>query len=357
VTTKTTVVHVAESFASGTASAIADFVRNYPDADHHLVYAFRPEALVDPRTLNSFCSATALPEGTLSRIRFLRRHLLGVRRRTHGEVVVHAHSSKAGGYVRVAVRKSRWLRLVYTPHCYSFERRDVAASVRMGFRVMEWILSFNTTVIGACSPREAVLSRWAPTAPHVVTVPNVQPPGLPQVSAAPAGRQLRIAGSGRLGPQKDPEFFARAFAAASARHPGIEAVWIGGGDDHYVDMLRNAGVTVTGWLPRHEALDVMASCDVYLHTAQWEGFPISIMEAAGMGMPVIARRMPYLTGVDMPVVIDTPTDLTSAVGELLRVDILDRVRRQTMAALAGNSDSFQAEALEQIYGPPVGASR
>src|SRR4051794_23103974 len=105
------IVHVAESFASGTASAIADFVRNYPDASHRLVYAFRDEAKVDPRELTRFDSVEQLPEGTLARIRFLRGYL----RKSHGATIVHAHSSKAGVYVRMAVRRSARHAIFYTP--------------------------------------------------------------------------------------------------------------------------------------------------------------------------------------------------------------------------------------------------
>jgi glycosyltransferase involved in cell wall biosynthesis len=346
-----TLVHVAESFASGTASAIADFVRNYPDADHHLVYSLRAEAVVDPAELQRFASATAMPGGTMARIRFLRAHLRRVEHETAGVVIVHAHSSKAGGYVRMAVRRSARRPLLYTPHCYSFERQDLSWAARQAFRALEWVLSFNTTAVGACSPREAALSRWAASSPRVVTVPNVQPPGLPQVSMSPVIRKLRIVGNGRLGPQKDPEFFARAFAAAVAAHPEIEGVWIGGGDTQYVDMLHEAGVEVTGWLPRHEALDVMASCDLYLHTALWEGFPISIMEAAGMGMPVVSRRRPYLAGVQMPVVIDEPEQLAAAVTDLLDIGRLDTLRWTTAHALAGNNDADQGSALRDLYGP------
>lgn len=351
------VVHVAESFASGTASAIADFVRNYPDAEHHLVYSLRAEAVVAPTEFDGFTSAIEMPAGTVARIRFLRDRLRSMEHAADGVVIVHAHSSKAGGYVRMAVRRSRRRPLLYTPHCYAFERQDVSWPVRQAFRALEWVLSFNTTAVGACSPREARLSRWAASSPRVVTVPNVRPPDLPKAEPSGQNRRLRVVGNGRLGPQKDPEFFARAFAAAVASHPDIEGVWIGGGENQYIDMLHEAGVEVTGWLPRQEALDIMATCDLYLHTALWEGFPISIMEAAGMGMPVVSRRRPYLAGVDMPVIIDAPEDLTAAVGELLDVKRLDRARRDTVAALSRNSDSHQAEALEQLYGPLVGASR
>ena len=341
------IVHVAESFASGTAAAIADFVRNYPAADHHLVYAFRDAAKIDPRELSNFASATALPAGTLSRVRFLRRHLRGY----DGRLIVHAHSSLAGAYVRTAVRKSRRRPLFYTPHCYAFERRDVSSPVRGAFRLIEWLLSFNTTAIGACSPREARLSRWVPSSARVVTVPNVQPTNLPSRHETFPSRPLRIVGNGRLGPQKDPEFFAAAFRAAAAACPGITAVWVGGGDAHSVEVLEQSGVEVTGWLPRPAALDVMSSCDLYLHTALWEGFPVSIMEAVGLGLPVVCRKRPYLTGVDLPVVIDKAEEFAGALKELEQGDGLIALRARTAAALEGNTDAHQRKALEELYGP------
>ena len=340
------VIHVAESFASGTASAIADVVRNYPDAEHHLVYAIRESAQVDPRELDLFCTAREMPAGHLARIAFLRRLLAEGDGVTH----VHAHSSKAGIYVRSAVRRSERLRIFYTPHCYAFERRDVAAPIRHAFRAAEWLLSFNTTAYAACSEREAALSRWPISRPPVVLLPNVMPPGLPRSRRTPAGG-LRIVGNGRLGAQKDPDFFADAFAAASSKHPGLQGLWVGGGDERHVRRLEDSGVEVTGWLTRTDALAAMASCDVYLHTALWEGFPVSVMEAAGMGLPVISRRRPYLAGADLPLLIDHPDELVAAVDRLSVGNELDRLRDATCAALENNTDAEQRAALHALYGP------
>lgn len=351
----TLIVHVTESFASGTASAIGDFVRNYPDAEHHLVYALRQEALVDPRELEQFAAATAMPAGSLARVRFVRRHLREIRGAFDGTVIAHAHSSKAGAYVRAAVRRSDRLPLVYTPHCYAFERLDLDWKSRQVYRAVEWLLSFNTSAYGACSPREAELSRWRGATSRVHSVPNVTPPGLSDRTRGDLDRPLRVVGNGRLGPQKDPDFFAEAFAAAAAANPDIEALWVGGGDEQYVDKLRRSGVEVTGWLPRTEALRAMASADLYLHTASWEGFPISIMEAAGMGLPVVSRRRPYLLGVDLPVTIDEPADFASAVTQLLDGDALEKLRRRTREALAENTDAGQQLALRELYGPLAGA--
>lgn len=351
----TKIIHVTESFASGTASAIGDFVRNYPEAEHHLVYTPRPEAPVDPRELEQFVSATEMPAGTLARVRFTRCYLQQARNGFAGNVIAHAHSSKAGAYVRAAVRTSRRLPLVYTPHCYAFERLDLSWPARQVFRALEWILSFNTSAYGACSPREAQLSRWPGRTTRVQSVPNVNPPGLSGHGREESGRPLRVVGNGRLGPQKDPAFFADAFAAAAAENPDIEALWVGGGDEEYENKLRACGVEVTGWLPRTEALAAMASADLYLHTASWEGFPISIMEASGMGLPVVSRRRPYLLGVDLPVIIDEPADFASAVAQLREGDALDKLRRRTQEALAENTDRDQQVALRELYGPLIGA--
>lgn len=339
------IVHVAESFASGTASAITDFIRNYPGAHHHLVYSFRPEAMVHERELRGFSSTTAMPSGTLARILFLRRHFRGA------DVIVHAHSSKAGAYVRTALRRTTRRPLVYTPHCYAFERHDVTWPVRQAFRAVEWLLSFNTTAYGACSPREATLSRWPLRRPRVVAIPNVQPRGQQWPRRESRSEVLRIVGNGRLGPQKDPDFFAAAIAAAARVHPFIEAVWVGDGEPRYVDVLEANGVTVTGWLSRSEALQTMAGADLYLHTASWEGFPISILEAAGLGLPVVSRLRPYLRGVDMPAVLRSPDEFVGVVGDLRRPGALDTLRQLTAAALSGNSDAHQRVALGELYDP------
>lgn len=88
----TVVVHVTESFASGVAAAIRDYVRNYPSADHHLLYAPRTEAAVSRSDFDDFDGVTELPEGHVARVRFIRRFVNNLQR----PVLIHAHSSKAG---------------------------------------------------------------------------------------------------------------------------------------------------------------------------------------------------------------------------------------------------------------------
>jgi len=343
------IVHVAESFASGTASAIRDYVRNYPAAEHHLLYAQRSEAVVSAAEFAGFTTVAELPDGHAARLRYLRAYALELT----APALIHAHSSKAGVYVRLAIRNSAKVPIIYTPHCYSFERRDVGWPARLVFRAAEWALSFNTGSFSACSAREATLSRWPLSRPRVVTVPNVAPAASAEATDTTDDGSLCLVGNGRIGPQKDPEFFATAVRAARDSVGDVRAVWIGGGESRYVGLLQDCGVEVTGWLPRADALAVLARADVYLHTAAWEGFPISIMEASAAGLPVVARNRPYLLGVDLPIVIDRPEQIADALGELRSPAARAAVNRRTRSALAGCSDTAQQSALRGLYEPYV----
>ncbi|BCI52109.1 glycosyl transferase [Mycolicibacterium litorale] len=350
-TTSLTVVHVTESFASGTAAAIRDFARNYPSAEHHLVYARRPEAAVGAAEFSGFAASTELPGGHGARLRFIRRYLKGL----NGPVVVHAHSSKGGVYARLAVRRSARRPVVYSPHCYSFERRDVGPAVRAVFRAAEWLLAFNTSAFGACSPREARLSRWPLAGPRIVTVPNVAGPcTIPAVNGPTPGDGLRVVGNGRLGAQKDPAFFADAIACARRTHPDLQAVWIGDGDPEYARYLEDRRIEVTGWLARAEALAELARGDVYLHTALWEGLPISILEADAAGLPVVARTRPYLTGQRLPLTFAEPAEFADVLTALRTASDRAAVREATRVALADNCDGSQQVALKELYGPYAG---
>ena len=91
--------------------------------------------------------------------------------------------------------------------------------------------------------------------------------------------------------------YAEVFAAASAlrdRLPNLRVVVVGPGDpekadaltDAELDAARAAGVQFLGY--REDVDDLYAAMDLYVLASHREGFPRSAMEAAAMGLPVVA---------------------------------------------------------------------
>lgn len=340
------IIHVTESFGGGVAAAIRDYSRNYPFAEHHLVYAPRGDAPIQSSDMDQFASVTRLGSGHIRRVGDIRRYL-----NDRPDAIVHAHSSFAGAYVRAAVLKSESRPILYTPHCYGFERRDSSASQRLAYWALEWIFSFNTSVFAACSKREETLSRWPLTSAKRIHIPNVASGDI----RVPLNIQLqpeilRVVGAGRLGPQKDPKFFRDCVVDLRKAGYEIDAVWVGGGSPEIERMLTAASIQVTGWLSRQEVLNQLVTADVYIHSALWEGFPIAVLEASQMGVPIVARDIPAFSGLDMPLLIKSPADLVEEWASLTSTSVREDMIKQAAKALADCNDDAQADALRSLYG-------
>ena len=84
---------------------------------------------------------------------------------------------------------------------------------------------------------------------------------------------------GRIAPQKDPKFFADVVAELRKDDVPLEAVWIGDGDGDLRRLLTEARIRVTGWLSPSGVEELLRG-SVYVHSARYEGFPLSILDAA-----------------------------------------------------------------------------
>ena len=265
------VLHVVESYGAGTATALHQYVQATPELEHHLLRRLRPDDdHADDGELAWFRTVEDLPQGTWPAIRAVRRHSRQVR-----PDVVHAHSSLGGAFTRLALRRGAPA-LVYTPHCFATERVDLSATARRALGLVERLLARNTDAFAGCSQRELDLTRGWSRRPRRVWVPNVTDV---EPLADEADDEGFVATLGRITAQRDPGFFIDVVTALRARVPGLAARWIGGGDPAAIARLEAAGVEVTGWLPRSEALGLLGGARLYVHTARWDGAPMSLIEA------------------------------------------------------------------------------
>ena len=351
------VLHVVESWGGGVTSAVYDYIRSAPHFRHALLVGSRDAHLTRDAAAPSVEVFLPLPP--------TRRlpQAVGAVQRAYRELrpaVVHAHSSVAGALVRLAPNVPTRA-IVYTPHCFAFERRDVRRPVRSAFRMVERVLFRRAATIAACSPREAELASGlgsgARTRVHYV--PNVfrAPEPIPAQGGRhadagtrqPSSGPLRVVGQGRLNQQKDPRFFRDVVAAVHAVDPTVEFTWVGGDPASEVTAMQQAGVEATGWVPRQVVLERLQTADVYLHSALWEGAPVALLEAAAYGLAVVARDIPAMTSLDVPLRRTQPHELAELILALRDPARLAAARRQTAAWLRAHDPQAQVAALGIVY--------
>jgi glycosyltransferase involved in cell wall biosynthesis len=340
------VLHIVEALGSGIATALEDYIRSTPGHAHTVLGYRRPGAQTGDG-LERLAALLLLPEGRLAQIRAVRRWVRELR-----PDVIHAHSTYAGLYVRLFVRASA-ASVVFTPHAYPFERRDIPAALRGVYWLIEALLSLRGGCVAAVGRHEAMLAERLPGKQVVVHLPNVvrsvrsTPPASIQDRSAEGG--LRLAMVGRISPQKGPDFFRRAVELSQASALPLRWIWIGGGEAADERALREAGAEVTGWVSRSEALGWLATADVYVHTAAWEGLPVSLLEAAALGLPIVARRIPALEHLGLPLLCDSPEALVAALRPLLDERRRDALRTRSWLLAEHHQPAAQRKALELAY--------
>jgi glycosyltransferase involved in cell wall biosynthesis len=306
-----TVLHVVESFGGGVATALHQYTLATPQLTHHLLKTEREGDFIDSGETASFAKVRDMPTGWYGAIRSIRKTVKELK-----PDIIHAHSSFAGFYVRLGLRASRKRPIIYTPHGYASERADISSKTAIAFRFVERVLSLNTSKYAACSPREASLSRFGGSLEKVVYVPNVA--HLAQTSdrsnVTSGDRQaFRVVATGRLTPARDPDFFREVALIVRKTNPEIEFVWVGGGEKMYESALNEAGVRVTGWLPRNEAIAAFAAADVHVHPAAWDGFPMVLLEANALRIPSFVREIPAFADVSDSVKFSSIETLAEAI--------------------------------------------
>ncbi|PPL15763.1 glycosyltransferase [Microterricola pindariensis] len=337
------VLHVVESFGAGTANAVLQYVRSTPSVTHHLLRHVREGEYVDQGDLGVFASVRSLSPNLRDARRDIRKAV-----ETVNPSVVHGHSSFGGAFVRLSIRSSSRQRIVYTPHSFSFEREDLGAARKLILKLVERALAWNTDTIAACSPREMTLAQ-SMRSDSAVYVPNISATGTAHRPAAKMGAQV-VAGAGRLSPQRDPDYFIEVVRRLRRVNEEAKFIWVGGGDQTLVDRLHANGISVTGWLSHEEALDTLSNADLYIHTAAWDGFPLTILEAHRLGTPILARHTSALEHAPSNLVFSTVHEITAAAAELLAdSSVADEVTRGWEALLAENTVEVQSERLMEVY--------
>ena len=274
------ILHIAEPFATGVLSFLLDLTkRQVEEYEVYIIYGFRPltppdvESLFDKRIkfvkLNAFKGAIGSVININSYIQINKLF------KKINPDIVHLHSSAAGFIGRWSLPVNK-VKTFYTPHGFSFVKKDGSKISNFCFRLIEKISAKRNAKIIACSYGEYQEAVKLTT--NCTYINN-------GINTAPLERYLldnvlefkknkiTVCTSGRILFQKNPTLFNHIAKLL----PDVQFVWIGEGE--LKTELISPNIRVTGWISRDEALRILSESQFFILPSRWEGLSISLLEA------------------------------------------------------------------------------
>ena len=182
---------------------------------------------------------------------------------------------------------------MFTPHGWSFWSAG-GATGRLYASLERLAAHWCRTIITlSADERDAGLAARVGSRDGYVVIPNGI--DLERFARAPepvAGRVLVV---GRFAPPKRHDLVLRAFADVHERFPGSELWFVGDGDDRPAAEQLAAELGVQGATRflgvREDVPELLAQAACVVLASDYEGCPLSVIEAMAAGVPVVATSV------------------------------------------------------------------
>jgi glycosyltransferase involved in cell wall biosynthesis len=321
-----------------------------------LIDALRPQVIGSGIALDA-ADLQANPVRWFRVWRSLSRALRGTRPR-----LVHAHGVRAAAAALPPARLAR-LPLVVTVHgLHSVRRSDSSVTRFWNRRVLR---AAEAVVVLSESDRQLIGRERLADPERVHLAPAAFPSRVfPSTdegrSAFGVDRQdVVVTWIGRLSREKAPLSFVEALART--RDPHVRGLLAGEGD---LDaQVRRAAVApgvsdrvrVLGWVDDPSLL--LAATDILVSTSQWEGMPMSVLEAAAAGSSLVLTDVPGnrdLVDAGMPALL-VPPGRPDRIAEAIDRLAADPARRVEMGNVASRvtrerfTPRALADAIRSVY--------
>lgn len=333
------ILHITESFGGGVTSAINSYILNSQQHEHYLLASVRKGDTTGEEGNGLFKHMELVPRRLTSLVR-VKPYIDRVQ-----PDVIHLHSTYAGALIR-ALPFIPAQKIVYTPHGFAFLRGDHPMMLK-AYRTIESLLARRTAVIAGCGLDEQRIAGELIEPGSTLGLVNVCDE-LPDVPAIRSLTSKPVIGMvGRISRQKGYDYFRNV---ADACRNVAHFKWIGGGDIQAMAELERAGIEVTGWRPRNEVVAHMKGLDLYFHSAAWDGFPISVLEAAKLDLPIALRQIGPFSAEGL----STLQSLSEANQEMSAFaegapNALTRLRQNTRRIQALHNQEHLRNSLDQLY--------
>lgn len=161
---------------------------------------------------------------------------------------------------------------------------------RKAFRNLDYLIVL-------CRGSKANFSKWLEDNKKIkiVEIPNILE-NIPQENAKLEGKNLISAG--RLHPVKNFGGLLQVFDLVLKQVPDAKLTIVGGGEElgYLENIIKQLNleekVTITGMVSKEEVAKYMLNSDVYVMTSLTECFPMVLLEASSIGLPLISYDVP-----------------------------------------------------------------
>lgn len=208
--------------------------------------------------------------------------------------VIHCHSTFPGFYVRLL---KQLCRVIYTPHGWSFFKKDVSRITRFIYKLIEFLLSFRCNKIICMSLEEINAARSLGISSERLTLIYTGIPDLEVKNNKKAifdnGEPIRVGFFGRFDYQKGFDLIENITPFLK---DDLEFHLFGG-------AVRNSESEIDkrfichGWIEHSKMHECISTVDVVVIPSRWEGFALIPLEAMRAGKAVIVSNLSSLPEV------------------------------------------------------------
>lgn len=326
-----------QCYDGGVSRAMDNISKLLPEIQHFVLYS----GSENPAESGEYSGVRKFSANPIKRFLEVRAYA----RELNAEVI-HAHSSWAGLYAR-ALRPS--IPVIYEPHCYVFDDPHRHPLLRIIYRRIESFLSRRTSITVALTEHERGLAYSLNKKATVRVLPNI--PTIPTVAHREDTKQAvpEIVMIGRLAPQKDPDFYHDLAKLSSEHGLPFKFVWIGSGTETATAKLEAVGIEITGWLSPAEISQRLSNAWMYVHSAHYEGFPLSVLDAAAAKVPIIVRDLPCFKETQLTKVEDPEEAIATLTQAYFDPDFFESTKAGGKLLLQTMNSETHTDILTSVY--------
>ncbi len=268
--------------------------------------------------------------------------------------LVHTHTAKAGILGRIAARLSRVRRILHTSHGHNFYGYFGSVISWIIVVLERYVANFTKKIVTLTELERKDLLKFKVIEDAKISVVNTavewdKHKGLNDLERLRRREQFGIAQDalligmvGRLECIKGVEFFMNAAELLVKKLKNVKFILVGEGilrkelEERAKKVGLQGKITFTGW--RDDVLEIISCLDVLVLPSLNEAVGLVLIEAQGLGVPVVATKVggiPEVVENGKSGILVPPAD-SRALAEALEELILDKEKRERIAEFAKN---------------------